>query len=296
MNILPVKSRAVTVAGAAAAVAILLFPWRSPAAEAASTTTVPMSERIAILHRSYPDLIYSVTNNTARLMNNRTLVLDDGRTKSHLDKRRSGDIEDQLSQIYPVGRCYRGRTRDFAAGLIRNEAFLMAAYGKNKYQVELTSETIDWFGTNVRFSTRHGAASALRRVLAELKKLPPEQLELLKMPKRSLEWVKWPLTERMDVHAFGIAIDLNPAYGNHWHRAGAKTGKLRRYRNRFTPEIIAAFEKHGFIWGGKWYRFTNNHFEYRPELIAIGNLALKRGCEKPPKPTGKAQKPALFKR
>ena len=29
------------------------------------------------------------------------------------------------------------------------------------------------------------------------------------------------------------------------------------------PEI---FEKHGFIWGGKWDHFDTMHFEYRPEL------------------------------
>ena len=32
-------------------------------------------------------------------------------------------------------------------------------------------------------------------------------------------------------------------------------------------EIVAAFERHGFIWGGKWAHFDSFHFEYRPELI-----------------------------
>jgi hypothetical protein len=32
-------------------------------------------------------------------------------------------------------------------------------------------------------------------------------------------------------------------------------------------EIVAIFEKHGFIWGGKWYHFDTMHFEYRPELL-----------------------------
>ena len=45
------------------------------------------------------------------------------------------------------------------------------------------------------------------------------------------------------------------------------------------PEkIIAAFEKHGFIWGGNWYHYDTMHFEYRPDLIAIGELAKERGC------------------
>jgi hypothetical protein len=39
------------------------------------------------------------------------------------------------------------------------------------------------------------------------------------------------------------------------------------YRNRMPAEIVAIFEKHGFIWGGKWYHFDTMHFEFRPELL-----------------------------
>ena len=27
-------------------------------------------------------------------------------------------------------------------------------------------------------------------------------------------------------------------------------------------------ERHGFIWGGKWYHYDTLHFEYRPGLLA----------------------------
>ena len=27
------------------------------------------------------------------------------------------------------------------------------------------------------------------------------------------------------------------------------------------------FERHGFIWGGKWHHYDTMHFEYRPELL-----------------------------
>ncbi|MCK5249849.1 MAG: M15 family metallopeptidase, partial [Spirochaetaceae bacterium] len=40
------------------------------------------------------------------------------------------------------------------------------------------------------------------------------------------------------------------------------------------PEaVVEAFEKNGFIWGGKWFLFDQIHFEYRPELIILGQLA-----------------------
>ena len=32
-------------------------------------------------------------------------------------------------------------------------------------------------------------------------------------------------------------------------------------------EIVTSFEKHGFIWGGKWNHYDTMHFEYRPELV-----------------------------
>jgi len=30
---------------------------------------------------------------------------------------------------------------------------------------------------------------------------------------------------------------------------------------------VAVFERHGFIWGGKWFHYDTMHFEYRPELL-----------------------------
>lgn len=260
---------------------IILAPATAQADSAA--TKVPMRERIAILRQTYPDLIYSVTNKTLRLMSNQTVVVDDGRRKSHLQKRRHADIEDQLSQVYPVERCYRGRRRDIDPGLIRSARFLKLAYGANRHQVQRTSEVINWFGTEVTFSGRHGAARALRRVRNELRKLPPKLQKVLRSPKRVFDWRNVVETDRLDVHSFGIAIDLDAGAGTNWRRAGAKIGRLRRYRNRVPPRIVLIFEKHGFIWGGKWYRFETNHFEYRPELIAIGKLALERGCEPKPK-------------
>jgi peptidoglycan L-alanyl-D-glutamate endopeptidase CwlK len=32
-------------------------------------------------------------------------------------------------------------------------------------------------------------------------------------------------------------------------------------------EIVRIFEKHGFVWGGKWYHYDTMHFEYRPEIV-----------------------------
>jgi hypothetical protein len=68
-------------------------------------------------------------------------------------------------------------------------------------------------------------------------------------------------TDRMSAHAYGIAIDLNPALGNYWRwDKGA-------WKNRVPQAIVDAFEAEGFIWGGRWAHFDTMHFEFRPELL-----------------------------
>jgi hypothetical protein len=66
-------------------------------------------------------------------------------------------------------------------------------------------------------------------------------------------------------HSFGIAIDLNTAFSEYWY--WQRHNEPIIYRNRMPEEIVSTFEKHGFIWGGKWYHFDTMHFEYRPELL-----------------------------
>lgn len=240
---------------------------------------VTTAERIALLHRSYPDLIYSVTNNVLRLTNNRMVVIDDGRERDHLDLLEDGDIEDQLAQVYPLGKCFKGRKLDFDPGHIRSRAFLRLAYGANRHQVLRTATMIDWFGSEVRFSTRHGAADALRRVRDELRRLPAKLHSVLKRPTRTFDWTNAPDSDRLSVHAFAFSIDLNPAFRDHWQEhLGVEIGDVVGYRNRVPAEVIAVFERHGFIWGGKWHHFDTTHFEYRPAMIAIARLAEKRGC------------------
>ena len=68
------------------------------------------------------------------------------------------------------------------------------------------------------------------------------------------------------MHAWGAAIDINPAYADYWlwRRSGViDAGRV----DRIPPRIVAIFERHGFIWGGKWSHYDTMHFEYRPELV-----------------------------
>jgi peptidoglycan LD-endopeptidase CwlK len=68
-------------------------------------------------------------------------------------------------------------------------------------------------------------------------------------------------------HSFATAIDLNVDKAAYW-RWQSPTQLETFSRKNWPSEIIEAFERHGFIWGGKWWHFDTMHFEYRPEIIA----------------------------
>lgn len=82
-------------------------------------------------------------------------------------------------------------------------------------------------------------------------------------------------------HAWGLAVDFVPrSYeGRHvywrWSRAMDREGwdeiPLAR---RWSPprRVVEIFERHGFVWGGKWPHFDTIHFEYRPEILLYNRL------------------------
>jgi len=43
------------------------------------------------------------------------------------------------------------------------------------------------------------------------------------------------------------------------------------YERRWMPPepLVRAFERQGFVWGGKWFYFDTMHFEYRPEILRM---------------------------
>jgi hypothetical protein len=82
------------------------------------------------------------------------------------------------------------------------------------------------------------------------------------------------LSARLSLHGYGIAIDVNPAHGDYWLTAARGSDGLPLRRNRMPPEIVEIFERHGFVWGGRWHRFDTFHFEYRPEYFAAAGREL----------------------
>ena len=72
-------------------------------------------------------------------------------------------------------------------------------------------------------------------------------------------------TGRLSPHSYGIAIDLKSDRKDYWKWSSPEDGTKRV--NQYPKELVEAFEKNNFVWGGKWGHFDILHFEYRPEII-----------------------------
>ena len=244
---------------------------------------VSSAERLAILVKTYPAVIDKIDGNSLVLRSGRRLLIDDGRKKSHAQKLKNADIEDMLSQVYPLGICdasFEGppSPRNVDPGRIRNDQFFREMYGRTKAEARKNLTSLKWFGKKLLFTKVNGANKALAAVRDELTKLPRRFHKFFEKSGGTFNWRNIARTKRLSVHSFGAAIDINTKYTNYWIWSGGKPGNVPKYRNKIPSEIVEIFERHGFIWGGKWYHYDTMHFEYRPALIAIGHLFAKRGC------------------
>ena len=74
-------------------------------------------------------------------------------------------------------------------------------------------------------------------------------------------------------HAFGIAIDISPGRATYWRWSPQRPHPLQK---TYPAAIVEAFERQGFVWGGKWHEYDLMHFEYRPEIICKARLSSPR--------------------
>jgi hypothetical protein len=223
------------------------------------------------LLRAYPDSLESFDGTYLVWRDGTRMKVDDGRPdKSFQEQIRDGSLLDQMRLAYPAGAPLLPPTDD--PGRVRNRAFFTKMYGDcHAGEIAPRLARVVWlpksWGHSISFTSVNGADRALAAVSQELDALPPEDKKYLYPIGGTYACRAVADTGQTSMHAWGAAIDINTAYSDYWlwHRGGGEG--LPPYVSRIPPEIVAIFERHGFIWGGRWSHYDTMHFEYRPELV-----------------------------
>src|ERR1700730_17371651 len=226
--------------------------------------------------RAYPNFFSGYQDNTLIFRDGGGIQFDDGRSKTYEELLSNPDPKDELSQSYPTGpQSYSAPAINFDPGRYRCAPLFKRMYGGSAKEVESHLTAIAWLPhsthTFVRITRVNGVDRQLEAVSAELDQLPPEDKKYVLKPGGTFNWRPIAGSDQLSAHSFGIAIDIDPAYSDYWRwNAIADHEKLIPYKNRIPHRIVEIFERHVFIWGGKWYHYDTMHFEYRPELLQQG--------------------------
>ncbi len=216
---------------------------------------------------AYPDFVVGHDGGNLIFRDGTKMPVSDGREgRSYGEKLRSPTLRDQMSIPYPKGRPTGVPAKEEDPGRFRSIAFFDKIYGDcSKGGVESRLVKVPWLpksgGGSVRVTPVNGVAEKLKAVSEELDALPP-QIKRFAFPSAGTYNCRVVAdTGNRSAHAWGIAIDINTDGSDYW------LWSKGTYRNRIPWEIVEVFERHGFIWGGKWGHFDTMHFEYRPELL-----------------------------
>lgn len=223
------------------------------------------------LLRAYPNALASFDGGNLIWRDGTRMAVDDGRPGKSLEEQlRNGSILDQLRLIYPAGAAVASAPQQ-DPGRVRNRALFDKLYGDcHAGQVAPALVPVVWlpstWGHVVRITSINGVDRRLAEVSRELDGLPAEDKKYLYPLAGTYSCRAVADTGQTSMHAWGAAIDINTRYSDYWlwRRGG---GDPPPYVNRIPSDIVAVFERHGFIWGGRWAHFDTMHFEYRPELL-----------------------------
>lgn len=226
-----------------------------------------LNARLDGLVAAYPDFIAGHDGPWLTLKDGRRFAISDGRIGKSFDETiEHPDIADMFASDYPAGAEAAAPAVDFDPGRARFKPLFDAMYGDcTQGGVIGRLRRVAWLprhhGGHVEITTINGVDRQLEAAIAELDALPERDMKYLIRSSGTYVCRTVAGSGAPSAHGWGIAIDINSAAADYWRWSG--TG----WHNRVPVEIARIFERHGFIWGGRWYHYDTMHFEYRPELL-----------------------------
>lgn len=242
-----------------------------PAARADPVVTANEAGRRLLA--AYPDQLAAVEGSDLVWRDGTRMRLDDGSpSKSYEAWLQSPDLKDMFRFAYPAGMEATPPGPDFDPGRARNGTFFRKMYGNcHSGPSALALVDVAWLPkhskTRLKVTSINGVAAKLSQVSAELDNLPDRYTRFLLPSAGTYNCRPIAGTNVDSAHGYGIAIDIAVAPSDYWRWAKSGPSGAAPWRNRIPMEIVRVFERHGFIWGGRWSHFDTMHFEYRPELL-----------------------------
>jgi hypothetical protein len=245
---------------------------------AAATPVIPQQDHVQAaldaLVAAYPEALARHDGKSIFWRDGTVMSASDGYAdKPFSELLRNASIVDQFHVPYPRGPLGKPPPANSDPGRFRNSAFFKKLYGNcEKGGVSPHLVPVAWlpktWGKPVSITSVNQVDDRLREVSAEIDALP-EKIKHAAYPSAGTYNCRAVAdTGQPSAHGSGIAIDLNVSVSDYWYWQPHRDPIA--YRNRMPNEIVEIFERHGFIWGGKWYHFDTMHFEYRPELLPGG--------------------------
>lgn len=231
-----------------------------------------MKQDILILMLAYPEYVVGVEKKSDDevylvMKSGKKILYDDKKEKNHEEKFANPDLQDMLEQNYPLGPVTEIMDKNFDPGRVRHYELLGEVYGNSKGVVEKNLSSLK-YGYNYQFNSKNNASVSLEAVLRELVPLSKTRGDIgsiLYPASGTFNYRVISGTGMLSPHSYGIAIDLKSDKRDYWKWSSTEGGKKRL--SEYPKELIEAFEKNNFVWGGKWGHFDILHFEYRPEII-----------------------------
>jgi hypothetical protein len=231
----------------------------------------PNQQRLVqILIRSYPDDLAGYEGALLKWRDGSVTTIEAGRSDRSpeviLDRPTVLDI---FAWKYPLAASGFDQTPTTDPGRARPDGFFLKMYGAcedRSFQAHL--KKVRWVGGRTIWATDvNHVDRQLGLVAADLEALGPRYAPYVWPISGTFNCRKIAGTDRRSMHAYAAAIDLDAAKTLYWRNPGSSSPGRGRW-SAVPPVIIAVFEKHGFIWGGRWLHFDTGHFEFRPEIIA----------------------------